>query len=132
MITLYHETTRAPVTIARLLRDELLVTPYTKPALVGSLWIPEQSRADRTQTLWEILGSSVGADEELGMTPAPGTILKTVRRWPRDTHLVTEDGRPALIWSTGCRGCPDHTKPTRLCGLRGIITYSEEDDDAPC
>ena len=113
MITLYDKITRKPVTLSRLMRDEILVTAYTKPDRVGHIIIPEVAKTDRTQTLWEVIASNAKAEEALGMKLAVGDIVQTQRRWPRDTHLVTESGAPALLLSI------EH------CGIRGVISYED-------
>lgn len=113
MTTLYHEATHTPVTLARLLRDEVLVAAYVKPDMAGHIIIPEVAKGDRTQTLWEVIQSSPAADEAAGMALPAGAIVQTQRRWPRDTHLVTKDGRHAFLLSIDA------------CGLRGVITYAE-------
>ena len=128
MVTLYHKVTRQPRDMV-LHGDNVFVTPYPKPdTLPSGIIVPEVARADRTQTLWEVVAASELACEALGCTIAPGVVMKTVRRWPVDTGLVTREGWPVLAWPMGCRQCPDHPKGSTLCGFRGIITWSHSDD----
>lgn len=115
MTTLYHATTHAPVHIARLLRDDVFVRAYVKPEIVGHLYLPEASRQDRTQTLWEVILSSAGADEAVGTPLLPGMILTTLRRWPSGTGLCDAERREVMCLSVAA------------CGLRSILTYQPDE-----
>lgn len=113
-VTLYHETTRQPVALQRLLRDDVVVRRYMKPERTeAGVIIPATARTDGTQTLWEVVASGEGADAALGTPLRPGDILQTQRRWPRDLHLVTQDGAHALLLSIAD------------CGIRSVIRYDE-------
>jgi len=123
MITLLHDVTKQPITIARLRRDELLVKRYTMPEKVGSLFTPAADNktavygADRTQTLWEVVCSNPKAEDAIGMHIPEGAIVQTLRRFPRDTNLVNEKGEPHFLLSV------------EVCGVRGVITYTIDEDD---
>ena len=124
MVTLYNKVTRKPLTM-QVRGDNVFVTPYRKPdQLASGIIIPEIARADRTQTLWEVVAASERACEALGYKLERGMLMKTVRRWPADTGLVTEDGYPVLAWPMGCRQCPEHPRGNALCGFRGLIDWS--------
>ena len=120
---IYNRVNRLPITIARLMRDEILVTPYRMPEKVGSLYTPSadnktaQFGKDKTQTLWEVLLGNVKADEVMGMHIPIGAIVQTVRRFPRDSGCETDDGRSV------------HMLSVEDCGVRGIITYTDKEED---
>ena len=117
----YNRLTKEPVNIARLMRDEIMVTPYQMPEKVGSLYTPAADNKtalfgkDRTQTLWEVIVSNEEADEAFGMHIPVGAIVQTLRRFPRDSYCETKDGRACLLLSI------------EACGVRGIITYTDEE-----
>lgn len=106
-MTLYDSITRAPVEIAALLRDEILVVHYNRPTIVGHIHLLPTE--DTTNTLWEVLLSNPTAEEALGTPLNVGDILTTLRRWPRDTGLETQAGQRVFVMSI------------EAAGVRGVI-----------
>ena len=104
------------------MRDELLVKRYEMPERAGLLFTPAADHrtklfgSDRTQTLWEVIVSNPAAEEAMGMVIPVGSIVQTVRRFPRDTYLNDADGNACLLLSV------------EACGVRGVITYSTEEE----
>jgi hypothetical protein len=120
MFIMYHETTRAPMHVMRLLRDDIIVRRYTTPERVGSIFLPASDHRykhyayDKTQTLWEVLVSNAKADEAVGLPLSVGCIVQTLRRWPRDLHAVDASGEHCFLLSPS------------TCGIRGVIAYADE------
>ena len=71
------------------LKAEVIVKKYFKPEKVGSLFIPEQSRPDKTGTVWEVVKSNDKADLEAGEKISKEDIVKV--RWGHVTSLGVED-----------------------------------------
>ena len=82
------------------------MTRYMKPDISpGGIVIPDTSRADKTFTTWEVVAFAPPDEKDLddrekdllGMEMRRGDIIRTHRRAPVDTHLVTSEGLNVFV-----------------------------------
>lgn len=108
----HHRQVEPSEVFGQLLRDNVLVTRYQRPKRYGSLVLPDEWQEDTSQTLWEIVQASDGAEEALGQRLGPGDILQTRRRFPVDTGMEDPEGRVLFILSIEGNGVMGVTKNT--------------------
>lgn len=82
----------------RPIHELLVVTKYTKPALIRGLWTNPAWRQDNSRSLWEVVQSSPEADAAARINLMPGWILVTQRNsgvfLDYEERVREEDGRP--------------------------------------
>ena len=71
------------------LKAEIICKKYMAPEKVGSLYLPEQVREDKTGSLWEVVKSNPKADLEMGEKVGVGDIIRV--RWGHSTSLGVQD-----------------------------------------
>lgn len=76
----------------------LLVKRYVKPEKVFSLFLPSQSREDKTGTLWEFVKAAEDVFEELGMEIPLGSIIKARVGHAVDSGLYDPDDRRDMFF----------------------------------
>jgi len=123
----YGRVGREPIVLKRLREDYLLVRPYSMPEKIGSIYTPSamsETKAlgrDNTQTLWECVWWSEGAQEwareHIGVLFEATDIIVTGRRFAVDTFCMDEDDEP--LFTISCEGA----------GIRAVRKWSDEDDE---
>lgn len=72
----------------------MLVRRYEKPEIVRGIILADEARVDTTQSLWEVVRASEGAERMLGYELAPDDIVQT-RPW-RGVFIDDQPGEKSL------------------------------------
>ena len=107
---------------------KLLVRRYIRPAIVGSIHIPEPARLDLTRSMWEVEETTPAANEKLHCDLERDWLLVTPRN--SGVYLYTNDAHEEvflLAASSVLRVIPWTTEKTmNLKGERVLVTPEKE------
>lgn len=82
------------------LRDLILAVQYTRPAMHGSLHIPEAYDKDGTWSWWECVKAGPDVERKLGIALAEGDIFRTP--WRPAIDLGIEDTAGRRLFMVSC------------------------------